>query len=58
MLVPQKSTCKKNHTKVVDFDHGKGAWLNMFLGTSGKYGSRFVDRIITLMDVEIFLVPR
>ena len=52
------SRTKTQTTKVVDFEHGEGDWLNMFLGTSGKYGSRFVDRIITLMDVEIFLVPR
>ena len=49
---------KENHTKVVDFDHGEGVCLNMFLGTSGKYNSSFVNRILTLMNVEKVLVPR
>ena len=49
---------KKNHTKVVDFDHGEGVWLNMFSGTSGKYNSSFVNRIVTLMNVGKVLVPR
>ena len=49
---------KKNHTKVVDFDHGEGVWLNIFSGTSGKYKGSFVNRIVTLMNVGKVLVPR
>ena len=49
---------RKKHTKVVDFDHGEGVWLNMFSGTGGKYNSRFVNRIVTIMNVEKVLVPR
>ena len=49
---------KKNHTKVDDFDHGEGVWLNMFSGTSGKYNSSFVNRIVKLMDVGKVLVLR
>ena len=49
---------EKKHTKVVDLDNGEGVWLNMFLGIDSKYSSRFVNRIVTLTNVEKVLAPR
>ena len=49
---------RKKHTKVVDFDNGEGAEFNIFSGTGGIYSSRFVNRIVTLTNVEKVLAPR
>ena len=49
---------KHTHTKVFDFYNGEGAELNIFSGTGGKYSSRFVNRIVTLTNVEKVLAPR
>ena len=48
----------KKHTKVVDSDHGQDAKLNMFAGNGGKYNSRLVNIILTLINVGKVLVPR